>query len=248
MDPQKSTEPTTTTSTNSETPKGSWQDRLNQLTRRASEAERVASQTVTENTQLREQLGRLEQQISQLASRPAPAASPDTSRDFSGADNPGSFETLAAKIKEEVLGAVRPLLEEVQQDKVNTQLASKAQQSFTRAMQVHPELRNPESQLFQTFMQLWDNRPDLQRIDGAPEILVEAARGLLSEARATEQVRKMAAAADTPRNPRQLDVMNSDNEVTDALDKLVDVGKNDGWGQDELGDYIALKLKQTGLG
>ncbi len=177
------------TTTTSDDPKGSFQDRLNQLTRRASDAERAAAQTIAENSELRTQMTRLESQIQQLSvARPASAASPIPG-DISASDQSGNFDTLAKQIKEEVLGAVKPILDEFSQSKADTQLAATQRQSFERAAKAHPDLRSPDSKLFQVFSQLWDNRPDLQRVDGAPEILVEAARGLLSEARTTEQVR-----------------------------------------------------------
>lgn len=234
------------TTTNSDSPRGSWQDRVHQLTRRASEAEQVASQAAVENTQLREQLNRLESQISQLSSRQVPAASEKRTFDLSGADKSGNFEELTAAIRQEVLGVVKPVLDEIQQGKADTQLAAAQRTSFQKAVKAHPELKDPESPLFQVFERLWDNRPDLQRVEGAPELLVEAARGILADARTTDQVRKMAANVDAPRNPRKLDVVDDTKDVSNALDQLVDVGKKEGWGEDEFGDYLALKFKQAG--
>lgn len=246
-DPNPNPNQTKTNTKSDGEPKGSFQDRLNQITRRASDAERVAAQTITENTELREQLGRLESQIQQLSARPAAPASTSPEGDLSRADVPGNFEALAAKIKEDVLGVVKPVLDEFAQSKAEKQLAVTQKQSFDRAAKAHPELRDPDSKLFQTFEKLWDGRPDLQGVDGSPEILAEAARGLLTEARATEQVRKMAAAADTPKNPRKLDEVDTTGDIDDAVEKLVDVGKNDGWGNDDMDDYLALQYKKAGF-
>ncbi len=238
-----STKKTTTTS---DEVKGSFQDRVNQLTRRTADAERVTSATVAENSELKNQLTRLEQQIAQLSSRSVPAASREN-LDLSVADQPANFDNLAKQITEEVLGAVKPVLDEVKQGKADTQLAAVQQASFNKAAQVHPELRDPDSALFKTFGQLWDGRPELQRVEGAPELLVEAARGLLVDEHATEQVKKMAAAADTPRTARQIESKDKEGEdISEAISSLTETGTKEGWDQDEFGDFLSLKFRQFG--
>lgn len=237
----------TKTTTTSEEPKGSFQDRLNQLTRRASDAERVASETISENQGLRDQLSRLESQVAQLSARPAPPASSESIGDLSGADKSVNFDALTKAIEEKVQNIVAPILDKFAQSEADTQLAASQKQSFERAAKAHPELRDPDSHLFKTFEKLWDAREDLRVVEGSPEILVEAARGLLSEARATEQVRKMAAAADTPKNPRQLDKVDGKKDIKEAVDQLVDVGKEDGWGNSDMDDYLNLMFKGSGF-
>jgi len=241
-DPQSQTP--NPTNTNSEV-KGSFQDRVNQLTRRATDAEQVASSTVAENSELRNQLTRLETQLSQLSAPRQVAPAVRETEPNSGAGQPGQFEALAKQITENVLGAVTPVLNEVRQGKADTQLAEANRQSFTKAATVHRDLQNQESELFKTFSTLWDGRPDLHGIAGAPELLAEAARGLLTDSQASAQVRKLAA-ADTPSIPRTIDTVNEKDDISKALDTLSASGKTEGWDNDDMSDFLSLKFKQFG--
>jgi hypothetical protein len=227
-------------------PKGNFQDRVNQLTRRASDAERVAAASAAENAQLVSQLGKLEQQIADLAARQAPTASPKPPGDLSAADQPANLDAMAQKITEQVLGAIEPTLAEVKQSKADEQLAAQQQASFNAARQIHPELGDPKSKFYETFEALWNNRPDVQKVVGAPQLLAEATRGLLSDARAKEQIVKMAAAADTPSGSRVVDNPSDAQEVDKALGDLTKVGKTEGWSNDEFDDYLKLQFHKHG--
>jgi hypothetical protein len=190
---------------------------------------------------------RLEQQLASLATRPAPTASRDT-LDISGADNPTNFDAMAKQITENVLGVVQPVLQEFKQSKEDEQFFSQQQQAFHEAARNHPELRNTDSDLFKTFEQLWAN-PENRLGARSPLLVAEAAKGLMSDAQGAEQVRKMAAAVDTPKGPRQIDQIGNDGrEIKEALDGLTDIGKKEGWNQDEFGDFLALKFKQHARG
>lgn len=235
----------TTTPTSSEAPKGSWQERVNQLTRRASTAEASASALVAENAQLTARLGRLEAQIANQSARQVPTAS-SQELDLSGADKPDNLDALAQQITQNVLGAVKPILDEVKQDKADTQLVVQQQQAYNRAAQSYPDLKDTNSELFQVFEKLWEGRPDVHGLPDGPELMAAVAVGVLGGARAGNDVRKMAAAADTPKGARQIDRLNDSKDVDEALNTLKDVGKSEGWDGDDWGNYLTLKFKQHG--
>jgi hypothetical protein len=201
---------------------------------------------VAENGELKAQLARLESKLADLAPRPVASAPADGLALSDAQPNLGNTEAMIQKITENVLGAVNPVLEEVRQEKASAKVAGAQQNSFNRAAQAHPELRNPDSEMFQTFSKIWDNRPDLQQVEGSPELIAEAALGLLSSARVGDQARKMAAAADKPTGPRNIDTVNDDAEIATAIDTLTNVGKSEGWNEDEFGDFLTLKFKQFG--
>jgi len=250
MDPKPDPSPTTPNQTTTTSPeaKGSFQDRVNQLTRRASDAERAASTSVAENTELRTQLSRVEQQLAELASRSAsPAPVLPASQETTPAGQPQNFDAMVQAISDRVLGVVKPVIDEVQTTAVNTQLAQKQKASFDAASRVHPELANADSELFKTFEKLWDGRPDLHQVDGSPQLLAEAARGLLSEARAADQIRKIAASAETPSSARPAPAdAKADEEVSEALQTLAADGKEGGWSSDDMDDFLRLRIRQFG--
>lgn len=243
-DPNSETTPPKTTTTSGE-PKGTFQDRVNQLTRRASDAERAASTSVAENAELKAQMSRLETQIASLSSRPAaPASVPGL--DITSQPKQSSLDEMAKQITESVLGAVQPVLAKVQEDTANTQLAAKQKTSLDAAVRAHPELNDPASDMYKTLVHLWNSRPDLHTVDGAPELLAEASKGLLSEARANDQVRKLAASAQTPNAARTVDGVDEDTEINDTLKTLTKEGKDEGWSNDDFEDFLKLKFKQFG--
>lgn len=251
QNPPPSPNPTNTTS--GEAPRGSYQDRLNQLTRRAAEAERTASFNAAESDEFKSKITELETKIAQLStSRASPVNSASGDPDLSaGAGNRAQFDlgALTKAVSEEVMKGLKPVVDEFRQNREAGAVAAKQKASFDRAAQVYPDLKNPDSPVFKAFAALWDGRPDLHKVDGAPEILVEAARGLLTDARTTEQVRKMAAAANRPSAPRSMledSGIKDVKEAKEALGSLVGNVQREGLSSDSLEDYLRLKVATAG--
>jgi hypothetical protein len=193
-------------------------------------------------------LSRVEQQLAELASRSAsPAPVMPAPQEPTPAAQPNNFDAMVQAISDKVLNAVQPVIDEVQTTAADTQLVQKQKVSFDAASRVHPELANPDSELFKTFEKLWDGRPDLHAVDGSPQLLAEAARGLLSESRAADQVRKIAASAETPSSPRPAPAdAQGDEEVSEALQNLAAEGKEGGWSSDDMDDFLRLRIRQFG--
>jgi hypothetical protein len=241
-------QPTTTTS---DDVKGSYQDRLNQLTRRASDAERVAASTNSENTELQAQVAQLTQQIASLTSRqPAveqPASQPwDTPGKTPPKGQPFDVQGLTEAIKTVVQQEIAPLTTSIRERDENEQLVASQRQSFKQAAAVYPELANADSEFYKTFEQLWDARKDMHTVAGAPELLATAARGLLSDARRTEDVRRIAAAAHKPTAARAGDPVEGKDlaEAKQALGQLVQEGVTGEreWKDSDISDYLKLKV------
>ena len=229
-------------------PKGSAAERINQLTRRASDAERVAAANAAESDSLKAAVRQLEAKLANISTlRPeSPFAAPaDRQSAGGGTAEPLSGEALSRAIRDAIASELKPLTSAVTQAEEDRKSTEKQKVSFERAAQRYPELRDANSELFQTFGQLWEGRQDLHKTDGAPELLAEVARSVLMESRGTEQVRKIAAAAHRPAGNRT--VLESKgvgdlDKAQSALTDLVKTGQSRGLDDQEFEDYLRLKV------
>ena len=185
--------------------KSKVQQRIDSLIKKSSEADARATSLQAENTQLLDQISRLSHQLEEMKVTPPEPAAPKANSSLTGSGAPAVPDTsrLDELVQSAVSKALEPILEEGRQRNESRQFATQQQLSFEKAAKDMPGLRNAESQEFQLFEQLFNNRKEFLESSDGPQLAAEVVRGILSDARReqkdTEQ-RKTNAAVVQPRS------------------------------------------------
>jgi hypothetical protein len=231
------------------------QDRISRLVQqrndRSTEAESLRDQLASVNSELQA----LRTQVSRL---PAPAAAPSTSpgTDHSFLSGEGLNEEegnqsppapaqqgdLRSIVQGELARALKPIIDSTRANSEKEARVRKHQASFAETAQDYPELADPNSEIRVIFDQIYDGRPDLQRLDDAPAVIAPMARGILADQKRSEQAqagKKRAASIHVPQpaaveaEPGQAKLSASAAEALDLAKKRI---------RDNVADFNDYKL------
>lgn len=229
------------------------QARIAQLTRRFRDAERDKGNLEQENARLSDQLMRLSERVDTLAKPPEPKRSDPFSPPPSAAP-----ENVQDLVKQAVSEALAPLQEAQKASAQAQELQSAQRVSFHEAAKHLPEVLEAGSETQTLFDQLWQASPALQADPDGPAKVIMMTRGALTDGarsgRKTEK-RKQAASPPAPGSPQQRlsDLPDQESAIKQRLDQLrgKDYQDSNGslrWTQDEMNEYIRLKVAESGSG
>ena len=182
----------------------SAQDRINLLTRKRHDAERQAEAANSQLAVQADQLAALQAQVQRLTAPPPPVAPPAQSPTSPfGQPQPVAPATGAidpAAIQAMVASAVRDAIAPVTQSVTANARAQRHQVSFAETARQLPQLADANSELHQTFQEIWASRPDLQELDDGVTLAAYAAQGVVgARPAAPTPADKTAAAVNAPR-------------------------------------------------
>lgn len=223
--------------------KSSVQQRIDQLVRRAGDAERQSGALSTENEALLGQIAELTKKVEGL-SRATPSGKPAASASIEG-------ESTEELVKRAVGEALRPLFEGAETDRASAQISRQQQLSFERAAQANPKLRDQSSQDFQVFAQIFDGRPEIKSSPEGPELAYAIAKGILVDSRGEDRQRDNARTqAQIPRSagsPLPLTGDGDDHTRAErAKTTLLERGYNKELSSQEMTDLVTLVLATSG--
>jgi cell division protein FtsB len=225
----------------------SAQDRINRLTRQKHDANREVEALRAENAQLAEKITSFDAQFAAL--RNPPPASPPASP-FGLPQEPQQVAAagviddakLARMVEQAVAGAIAPVT-----DMINANARGTAQQrAFSELAREEPALADPNSDLHKAFSQIWDNRPDIQRLDDGIELAVRAAQGAVgSTPSIPKDAQKTAASVTPPRTSPQNLLPTEGSDAAKAKElavKLEEKGSKEGLSDGEMEAYLGASL------
>ncbi len=234
------------------------QKRIDQLTKKASEAEASTAALAQKNEALTQQLLALSQKIDNMSSAvpqaTPPQPGPNTPVDLFG--KPQSTENSPRNVNQSVdentmrrivQEAMQPFQQSLEQQAEDAELANQHKVAFTQAVATFPELGKQDSEAWEVFSQIWDNRPDLQKIADGPLFVAEAVRGITMSAR-TEEAKvdsdKRIASVTRPTDSGRIPLQSDTTKARDLKNQLVEKGERSGFDNTEMEDYLKLKIME----
>lgn len=160
-------------------------------------------QKTDENAVLREEIGTLSSQMTQLQKAILSGAVPaQPSQGLMSNPNvtPGSEPDLETRIAQRVEAALAPIMQTVTNNSRQAQLNAAHGESVAEAIEDFPDLADPKSKFAQQFRQLFTQSPLRELADGPYQVAMQV-RGILADEKANERAvasRKRAAVVHTP--------------------------------------------------
>ena len=198
----------------------SVQDRINQITKAKSEAERQAGEMAEVNRGLQAQLATLASKVDALSQAPMQSAPQPTQVDpLAGllqshpsvpvvtAPSNGMPQFDPAALQKMVADSVNAAIAPVTSAFSSQAKATRLGQEFNALAAQHPQLQDKASPLFQAFQQVWNGKPELQEMDGGLDLAIAAAQGIVGSQPSTDNVAGKVAANTTPPTSPVSDVL-----------------------------------------
>jgi hypothetical protein len=222
--------------------KNSVQQRIDVLVKQARSSERENESLRSENAALTDKLTELTTKVEALINQPKAEPATETPAKVTAAEplTADSIGKLVAEKIGEVLGAHSKKATE------EDMLKTAQQDSFVRASQVVPKLADRNSDEFQLFAQIFNNRPELNTTPDGPELTVEIVKSLMADRRSADRQTDQRKTDASVRSPQSVAANYSKpgdfNQAMEAKQKLLDKGKTQGFSNDEFEDFIRLSL------
>ncbi len=228
------------------------EDRINQLLSAAKAAESQVTEQKVENADLKSAIAELSSQVTQLAAQgSAPAASsPPDPFSSPGVVKEGAPGDINAMIQQAVTSALQPITQRLQETDERGVTQSKQQTVFQEVATQFPALRDTNSQEFQVFARIYNERPDLQKLPDAPRVIAEMTRGILSDQHTEDRIQSIqkTRASTAPGLPGRPMEPSEIKKLEEAHAALVEKGKTKGWTDPELRDYLHFKTALASVG
>jgi hypothetical protein len=226
---------------------------INRLVGVTNQASEDVKQQRAENNELRSAMAALADQVGKLtaAQAPAPAGTPpqDTLPGAGTAQAPpGPGAPLNA---DAVRGMIREALgEQVQLTNEQAELLETQRTCYQECLQELPDLADARSPEGAAFNRIYQGRPDLQNMPDGPRIAMMLARDTVSQSRT--EGRELADRKDRARvlqnaSPRAEVTEESLRKLTERHAELIAHGKRAPFSDDQLSEYLDLKLALSNL-
>lgn len=230
------------------------QARIDAFVKRTNDAETKAASLAAQNETLSKQILDLSEKVDALSKNQSAGLSPIeellSQQNLTGKKKEPGPQDLAVALSETLKQELKPIhdaIAEIRKEDALSALESQQQDAYLKAVAAYPELKDPQGQAMQTFLQIWNSRDDLRGIGDSPLLIAEAVRGLLSTARQQEKATaddKAVANATRPAGNR-IDLNQSQSvKAQELLDAHVRQGTQRGWADEDraIEDLIQLKM------
>ncbi len=231
------------------------QDRINQLTSRATRAQQEADQTSAINADMVTQITNLQAEVAALRTGSQPDTTQQDLADFfsggstvKGKREAPSPEALQSFITSAVGNALKPHIEQSQAAQAEQALVAAQTQSFASAMEFLPDLENPNSDAQKLYTAIAQAQPELCAIASAPIMIANMVKGILADVGVTPPTAETKAAISTPAPTTDLsarlgNVLETGKDVSkEVLDAFAEKGKTEGLDGDEMQTMLGIEL------
>jgi hypothetical protein len=189
------------------------EDRIAAIVGQRNQAQGQVTSLQTENAVLAEKLASLEQKISQVQTNMVSEPSSEQRLDrLLAADQTISAEgkptarakdgpDIAALVAAAVSKAISPITEKIDKAEQQSVLKTQHNVSFSKAVELVPELLDKDSEVSKTAERLWQGRPDIANLPDAPLVFAQIAKGIVADVRKVDKTvtdRKRQAAVQSP--------------------------------------------------